>query len=132
MSMRLAQEIEQEANCLVPFLVSIQIPRQDGVEKWAFNEVHFEIQRLLDRIRQNEGIDTFLLRKDSADDMVIEIGFSDHGAKGAIIRELMSKASNAANSYGIKNIHVFAEEGLLDDLKVALEMKKVARAIRGM
>jgi phenylpyruvate tautomerase PptA (4-oxalocrotonate tautomerase family) len=111
--------------------VSIQIPRQDGVEKWAFNEVHFEIQRLLDRIRQNEGMDTFLLRKDSEDAMVIEVGFSDHGAKRAIIRELTTKASNAANCYGIKKIYVFVEEGLLDDLKVALEMKKVARVLCG-
>jgi len=130
MSMRLAQQVEQEANRLVPMLVVIRIDRQEEVEKWAYNDIHFEVMKFLDRIRQNEGFESFCMRKDNDKAMVMEVGFTKHAAEMAIIRELTTRASNVANRHGIKGIRVFVDEGVSGNLEAALEMKKVARSLR--
>lgn len=114
------------ANDMIPGRATITIRRQDGVEKWAYNDIHFEVQKFLDNIRRNEHLDTFVLRKDSDEAMFLEVGFSQHDSVPAIVRELTQKASNMSRRHGIETIEVAVDEGILDDLKAALEVKKAA------
>ena len=119
--MKLKDIILAVANDVIPGRATLTILRQDGIEKWAYNDVHFEIQKFLDRIRQNEGMDTFLMRKDSSEAMQLEIGFSDHESMGAIVRELTHKASNISKRHGINTIQVVIDEGIAEDFSAAVE-----------
>jgi hypothetical protein len=114
------------ANDIIPGRATITVMRDAEIEKWAYNDIHFEVQKFLDRIRQNENLDTFLTRKDSAESMCLEVGFSQHDKMSAIVRELTQKASNMSKRHGIKTIGVAVDEGLVEDIQAALELKKAA------
>lgn len=124
-----ANAMNDVANSMIPGRAIITVKRQDGVEKWAYNDVHFEVQKFLDRIRQNEHLDTFVTRKDSDDAMMLEVGFSTHDSMGAIVRELTQKASGICKRHGINTMLVAVDEGLMNELQAALAVKQAAMVL---
>ena len=103
MSHRLAREILAAAKDML-VCTTISIPRIEGVEARAYNEIHYELQRFADRVRRNEGMESFMARKDTDEEMTIEAGFSDHDEKDAIVREMVSLASKVCARNGIERI----------------------------
>jgi hypothetical protein len=61
-----------------------------------------EIQSEMDRIRHNEGVETFMSRTDTEDGVRISIGVSDHEAKEAIVDHLKSRADRFCRGLGVK------------------------------
>ena len=71
-------------------------------EDKARNSIHFEVQRFVDRVRQNEKLDTFLNRQDSSDEMKLEVGLSEHDEVDAIVREILSIAKKLSKEHDMK------------------------------
>jgi len=86
--------------------VVITIPRTDGVDSWAYNDIHFAAQKFLDKIRENERLESFLSRFDNEGEMRLEAGFSDHDQTKAIIRELATRTARACEKYGIGKVFI--------------------------
>ena len=66
------------------------------------NRIHREIVNLLDRIRQNEDLETYINRTDDCEKMSLEIGISDHEAIDAIVKELVELAEKLSKKYEVK------------------------------
>ena len=66
------------------------------------NVIHYEVSRFLEMVRQNEGLETFVNRNDDNNTMRLQVGFSDHEAVEAIVRELLSLAEREAAQYGFE------------------------------
>jgi len=127
---RVAEELERAAQEITPCAV-ITVPRVEGVDGWAYNEVHFELSKFLDRVRRNEGLATFIERQDADDSMILKIGFTDHEARDAIVREIIGKASKVCARHGIDTIQAGVEDSdvmgsLFDEYK---ELRRVAYEI---
>ncbi len=125
---RIAVELNEVAQELIPCVV-ITVPRKEGVDEWAYNEVHFELSKFLDRVRRNEGMATFIERMDADDSMTLKIGFTDHDAGEAIVRELITKASKVCARHGIETISAGVDDAMIDTLNEAFELRKVASEI---
>jgi len=125
---RISVELNEVAKEMTPCVV-ITVPRTAGIDGWAYNEVHFEISKFLDRVRRNEGLATFIERVDADDSMVLRIGFTDHEAGSAIVRELVTKASKVCKKNGIDTISAGVEDDMKPILEEALELRKIASEI---
>jgi len=125
---RVAEEIMQAAKEIVPLAV-ITVPRVEGVDGWVYNEVHAEASRFIDRIRRNEHLATFIERQDADDSMVLKIGFTDHDASDAIVREVVGKVSKVCAKYGIKTIKAAVEDEMKPMLDRAFEAVRIAKQI---
>ena len=80
--------------------------KREGAEDSTYNQVHFEIQRMADRIRKNESVEVLTTRKDNGDKMEIGVGFSDHDAKEAIIKEFEKLAVKLAKRNDLATVGV--------------------------
>ena len=92
--MRLAAEMQ-------PQLV-LRFLRSDDVEKKEYNNVHFELQRFVATVRENEGITATVTRTDDEDAMTLEMGFSEHEAREAIVEAARKQAKKLAKKAGIE------------------------------
>ena len=131
MNEKLIAEMTDIANDMIPGLATFTIKRVEGVDKWSYNDIHFETQKFLERIRANEDIDTFLMRKDSTESMCLELGFSQHDKMGAIIRELAQKVINVSKKHGIESVEVSVDKGANDEMDAAFGIKQVAMLLEG-
>ena len=102
---RIARELLVIADELLP-RAKIIFPRVAEVDSRAYNEIHFEIQRCIDRIRANETLEVVVRRHDTPTSMTLAIEFSDHEAKEAISREVVLLAVKLAVRVGLKTIMV--------------------------
>jgi len=100
---RLAKEI------LVDTVITFKKTPELEAEDSDYRFMHAELQRLADRIRKNESLETFITRRDTAESVVIGIGFSSHEAKKAILDEFISLASKEAKKRGLGTISVESE-----------------------
>jgi predicted ABC-type ATPase len=123
--LRVAQDVLPAARAIITF------PREEGVPGYAYNDVHFEVQKLLDRVRKNEAMESFILRKDNNEAMVLEIGFSEHEAVGPIIREVVSKAKRVADKVGIPRMEIGVADGFKPMIDEALGLVKAAEDLTG-
>ena len=117
---KIAEELKTVAVQLMPRVV-MKIERTEGIEKSAYNSVHYEVSRFLDTVRRNEGLTTVISRVDEADSMRLDVGFTDHEAAKAIESELVKKISRSCSKHGIEAVRVgFAEEGQSASLNTTL------------
>ncbi len=100
---RVARELVRLADDILR-RTSIVVPRREGVEAAAYNEIHYELNRFLDRVRRNEGLSTSLSRVDTEKAMLLEVGFTDHEAKEAIVREAEGLVARNAKKFGIEEV----------------------------
>jgi len=136
---RIAKEIVAVAKELL-VRATITVPRVKGVEGHSYNAIHYEVQRFLDRVRQNEGIDTLLARTDDSKAMVMKLGFTNHEHQAAIVREAVKLTSKLCARNGISEIRSAFENEETDvkEARQLLEMAKnmvagtVTRTIRGI
>lgn len=85
------------------------------------------VEGFLSRIRKNEGIKTFVHRRDEPDAMKMLIGVDDHEAKDAIVKALWKRAERDAGSAGIR---IWTKElKSAAAMRSAAELQKVARLI---
>ena len=126
MNEKLIAEMTEIANDMIPGLATFTIKRIEGVDKWSYNDIHFETQKYLELIRTNEGIDTFLMRKDSTESMCLELGFSQHDEMGAIIRELAQKVISVSKKHGIESVEISVNKGAKDEIDAAFGIKQAA------
>jgi hypothetical protein len=96
---RFAEEILRIAKVLLRIELSFS---RDEKKINDINKIHREIVNLVDRIRQNENLETFINRTDNDENMNLEIGISDHEAIDAIVREIIELAEKQAGKYNIK------------------------------
>ena len=97
---RFAEEILRIAKALTR--IEFVFNRDSDDKNNDINKVHREIVALLDRIRQNEDLETFINRTDDCEKMVLEIGISNHEAIEAIVKELVELAEKLAKKHEIK------------------------------
>jgi hypothetical protein len=97
--LRLAESLVAIADDLVTD-VTLTFEREgnDGSLDMAFRD----IQGFMEKVRQNEGLDSFCLRRDSSDEMEVRLGLSDHEAKEAIVGAIQTKAEKLARRMGIR------------------------------
>ena len=86
--------------------LSLTFKRESDSDSSTYNNVHFEIQRMADRIRKNEGVEVYTTRKDTKDKMEIGVGFSDHEAKEAIVKEFEKLAVKLAKRNDLESVGV--------------------------
>lgn len=96
---RLAEEILRVAKAILRIELTFE---RDEEKANDINKIHREVVNLLDRIRQNENLETFVDRTDDKEKMSLEIGISDHEAIDAIVKELVELAEKQANKYDVK------------------------------
>lgn len=86
-----------------------------------------KIESFLSQLRNNEGLDSFVHRKDDQDKMTILIGVSDHEAKDAIVKALWKRAEREAGNAGIR---IWTKELKSSEaMHSAAELSRVARII---
>ena len=98
---RIAGNILKIATELV-FDREITFIRDDGTDQQALNQLHYELQSYVDRIRHNEGIPTCTLRIDDDNMMRVMVGVTDHEAKDAILNAVSDQARALSHKYGIR------------------------------
>jgi hypothetical protein len=86
-----AKELVKMAKRIV-FDEDIVFVREDGVDDRMLNEIWREIGTFLDRIRRNEGIETYSARTDNGSAMEISIGLDRHENKRAILKAVIDHA----------------------------------------
>lgn len=91
---RIAEGLTTDAD-----LVISEVGKDDAM---SIRKFCAELQAEMDRIRQNEGVDTFMSREDTLDGVRISIGVSDHEAKDAIIEHLKKKMGQLCKGMGVK------------------------------
>ena len=129
MNKELIAEINDIANELIPGLAVFTIKKMEGVSAFAYNEIQAETQKLLERVRTNEGLEAFLMRKDSKDAMCLELGFSHHDQMGAIVRELAQKVTSVSKKYGIDSVQIRVDQGASEAMDAAYKLKKAAQLL---
>jgi len=67
----------------------VQRPEEDADK---LNKIHYEVQKLVDRVGRNESLESFVNRTDNEKEMRLEIGLSDHEAIDAIVEEILKTA----------------------------------------
>lgn len=90
------------------------------------NSLASRVQNFISTIAKNEGLETFVHRRDSQDKMTMLIGVSDHEAKDAIVKSLWKRAEKEAYN---ANIRIWTKELSEVARKSAAELEKVARVI---
>jgi hypothetical protein len=92
--MRLAEEIIPQTR--------LHFTRSDKVEAREYNAIHFELQRFVATVRQNEGLEATVARIDDDEEMLLLVGFSDHEARDAVVEELERQAKKMAKKANIE------------------------------
>ena len=91
------------------------------------NTLASKIEHFLGKIRDNEGIETFVHRHDEPDKMTILIAVSEHEAKDAIVKALWKRAEREAGNAGISVWTKELKSSVV--MRSAAELEKVARII---
>ena len=91
------------------------------------NSLASKIEHFLGQIRNNEGIETFIHRRDEPDKMTILIGVSDHEAKDAIVKALWKRAEREAGNEGVSIWTKELKSSVV--MRSAAELERVARRI---
>lgn len=68
--------------------------------------VQIEIQRFVSTIRKNESLESVVSRKDSGNHMILSIGFTEHEARNAIVREIRKLSEKVSKKLDVKLISV--------------------------
>ena len=68
----------------------------------VLNQIYHDIQSFLDRVRRNEGVETYTGRRDNGSAMEISIGVTDHEAKKAILRDTIKHAEKLGRRFDVK------------------------------
>ena len=97
----IAKELVKLAKKIV-FDEDIVFVRGDDVEDRVLNEIWRDIGTYLDRIRKNEGIETYTARTDNGRVMEISIGVKDHEQKKAILKAVIDHAEKLGKRNGVK------------------------------
>ena len=100
---RVARELLVIARKLV-FDEDILFIRDDKTDDRVFNQIYHDLQAQLDRIRRNEGVETFTGRRDDGSAMELSVGVSEHEAKDAIVKHIKVKAKALGRKYGVRVI----------------------------
>lgn len=103
--MRIASDILRLAKDIL-VEVEVTFDRSNEVDGHTYRSVQTELQRLVDRVAKNEGLESFVTRTDTEDEVVFGVGFSDHEAKKAILEEFGSLASKLARRNGMGEVKV--------------------------
>lgn len=94
----IASEIMAVAEDMKP-RIRATYKRSDKIEERDLHSIHFEIQRFLNTMRDNEKLESFLLRRDDEKVMELSIGISDHEA----MKGILEKLEELMNKLGKKN-----------------------------
>ena len=85
------------------------------------------VQNYLYQIRKNEGLQTFVHRRDDPDKMTMVIALSDHEAKDAIVKAIWNRAEREAGSAGVR---IWTKDLKSDVvLRSAAELERIARLV---
>lgn len=95
----IAKEILRVAKAILRVELSFE---RDEEKANDINRIHREVVNMLDRIRQNEKLETFANRTDDSEKMTLEIGISDHEAIEAIVDELVEIAEKQSKKCDVK------------------------------
>ena len=66
------------------------------------NAIVSKVGELLGQIRRNEGLETFVHRRDSGDKTTLMVGLSEHPQKLAIMKALWVRAEKDAGRIGVR------------------------------
>ena len=92
--LRLAEEILPQTR--------LHFARSEKVEAKEYNSVHFELQRFVATVGQNEGWKVTMARIDDEDEMLLLVGFSNHEERDAVVEELERQARKLAKKADIE------------------------------
>lgn len=74
--------------------------KRNGNER-ELNSICRSVGSFLGQVRQNEEMESFVLRTDWEDKMVLTMGFTEHEEKEAILSAIEKKARRLADSVGV-------------------------------
>ena len=98
---KIAREILAVAKDLLP-RIKVKFTRTPKIEEKDLNSIHFDIQRFVSTLRQNEDIESFVSRRDDGEEMEIAIGFTDHEAMKGIVKSLNDMLEKLGKKSGMK------------------------------
>lgn len=87
----IARELVRMAKKIV-FDEDIVFVRNEDTDDRVLNQIWSDVGIYLDRIRRNEGIETYSARTDNASAMEISIGLDSHENKKAILKAVVDHA----------------------------------------
>jgi hypothetical protein len=105
--------------------------RRDGLDSHAMNNLHAQVQGLIETIRCNEGLRTTVVRSDDDQVMRLGIGISDHEQKQAILQGVASKAKMLETRLKQDKVASCVRRQGMDKQMVAREILKAARDLAG-
>ena len=85
----------------------IVFPRIAGIGDSTYNAIHFELQKLVDRVRVNEGVGVVMARVDDGKEMRIGVALTPHEARDGILRAIGATASKLARRNGIDGMEMY-------------------------
>ena len=103
----IATKLVRMARKLV-FDEDILFVRDEETSDHVLNQIYHDVQSFLDRVRRNEGVETYTGRRDNGSAMEISIGIDDHEEKKAILRDTIKHAEKLGRRFKVK---VVASEG---------------------
>lgn len=106
---RLARELLSAAKDLLQ-RIRATFTRTPKIEEKELNSVHFDIQRFVSTLRQNEEIEAFVNRRDDDQVMEITVGFSSHEQMDGIVKAMGEMLKKLGKKTGMKvrvetNVH---------------------------
>jgi len=109
--------------------VTLTFEREADKES-TLNVAYKDIQSFMERIRRNEGMESFCLRRDSSEEMEVRLGLSDHESKEAIVGAIKDKAEKLARRMGLRL------KGMESDMDAAgaveRHVKEILRVAKGV
>ena len=92
--LRLAEEILPQTR--------LHFKRSEKVENKEYNSIHFELQKFVATVGQNEGWKVTMARIDDDKEMVLLVGFSNAKERDAVVKELERQAKKLARKADIE------------------------------
>jgi len=99
--MKLADSLIQLAEEIQPQL-RLTFYRRDDVDKKEYNNIHFEMQKFIATMRDNENMESVVARIDDDKAMVLLIALSEHDAMDGIVEALTKMAKKLAKNADLK------------------------------
>lgn len=115
---RVARELSHIASELLPRIKATFV-RTPKIEDRELHSIHFDIQRFVSTLRNNEGIECFVTRRDDGKMMEFTIGFTDHNQMKAIVRSIKEMMEKLAKKTGMKVTVDTSPKAFDDNMKKA-------------
>jgi len=109
--------------------LDLSFKRDPEADEDKLNIICKEVNNLVDRIRRNESLESFVNRTDDDENMILEVGLSDHEAIEAIVEEIVDTAEKLAKKHEFEMSKEVRKGATMNRQAVAAELVRIAESL---